>query len=54
MIQQAKFAVKAKVLNKTLKGIDSIVGMDCLKAMQANLKCGQAIAKCKCKGNQRS
>jgi hypothetical protein len=30
VIQQAKFAVKAKVLNKTLKGIDLIVGMDCL------------------------
>jgi len=33
VIQQAKFAVKAKVLNKTLKGIDLIVGMDCLRAM---------------------
>ena len=42
VIQQAKIAVKAKVIIKTLKGIDLKVGMDC-RAMQANLKCGQAV-----------
>ena len=50
VIQQAKFAVKAKVLNKTLKGIDLIVGMDCLRAMQANLKCGQAVCEVQVQG----
>ena len=50
VIQQAKIAVKAKVLDKTLKGIDLIVGMDCLRAMQANLKCGQAVCEVQLQG----
>ena len=41
---------KAKVLNKTLKGIDLIVGMDCLRAMQTNLKCGQAVCEVQVQG----
>jgi len=53
VIQQAKFAVKAKVLNKTLKGIDLIVGMDCLRAMQANLKCGQAVCEVQVQGKSK-
>ena len=50
VIQQAKIAVKAKVLDKTLKGIDLIVGMDCLRAMQTNLKCGQAVCEVQVQG----
>ena len=45
-----KIAVKAKVLNKTLKGIDLIMGMDCLRGMQANLKCGQAVCEVQLQG----
>jgi len=51
--QQAKIAVKAKVLNKMLKGIDLIVGMDCLRAMQANLKCGQAVCEVQVQGKSK-
>ena len=41
---------RANVLNKTLKGIDLIVGMDCLRAMQANFKCSQAVCEVQLQG----
>ena len=48
VIQQAKFAVKAKVLSKTLKGIDLIVYI-----MQVNLKCGQAVCEVQVQGKSK-
>ena len=45
VIQQARINITAKVLSKTLNGIDFIIGMDCLKAIQADLKCGQEICE---------
>jgi hypothetical protein len=55
VIQQAKIAVKAKVVNKTLKGIDLIVaGMDCPELSKQTSSAARQSVKCSCKGRQRS
>jgi hypothetical protein len=53
LIQQVKININAKILNRTLNGIDLIVGMDCLKAMQADIRCGQGVGDVQVNGRTR-